>query len=105
MTIIDDWDEGPPLVPTWHVGDRVRIVRQEGILAQGHIGQVGTVVAVYSPPSTSMVVHPHAVEAVVVVDFGPDEDGPGGRDTRGYADADVEAADTPTPPRKRRKGR
>lgn len=105
MTVFDDWDEGPPLTRTWQLGDQVRVVRQEGILRQGHIGEVGTVIAVYAPPHTAPVVHLHAVEQVVLVDFGPDEDGPGGRDTWGYADADVEPADAPAPKRRRRRGR
>lgn len=107
MTIRDDWDEGPPRTRTWQIGDQVRAVRRETTLHQAHIGEVGTVVAVYSPKHTAMVVHLHAVEQVVLVDFGPDEDRAGGRDTWSYADTDLADADeeAPAPKRHRRKQR
>jgi len=73
---------------TWQVGDRVRVLRRD---AQGaeHIGDVGTVVAVTSPPHAAGIVHPNAIHQVVLLDFGPDPERYQGRDTWSYADADL----------------
>jgi hypothetical protein len=77
----------------WRKGDRVRVLRHDVSPAM-HVGDVGEVVKVLRlHPHGSMVFHPHAVEQVVIVNFGPDEDAPGGRDTWGYADADLADAD------------
>lgn len=94
----------PFVIPIWHIGDQVRVLRREGVLHQAHIGDVGAVVAVlalHPTPGGCMIYHAHAVRTVALVDFGPDDDRHGGRDAWSYADADLVDADAPMPKRKR----
>jgi hypothetical protein len=80
-------------VKRWRKGDRVKVLRHD-ISPAMHVGDVGVVARVLGlHPHGSMIFHPHAVKQVLIVDFGPDEDGPMGRDTWGYADADLADAD------------
>jgi len=94
--------EAPPAPPVYAIGARLR-VRSDSRAGRKspHVGDVGTVVAV-TPKRESYVVFLNCLDRVYTLDFGPDDDGPGGRDTWGYADADLCPADAPAPQTHRR---
>ena len=66
----------------------------QSTMTDHHIGNIGTVVAVV-PKYQAQIVYHNCLDRVYLLDFGPEDDGPGGRDTWGYADGDVQTADAP----------
>jgi hypothetical protein len=97
-----------PAPPEWRIGDRVRVLRHQlPATPPQHVGDVGVVVCVsplHGQPGGAPIVHLHARKTIVLVDFGPDADRAGGRDTWGYADTELASADAP-PKTPRRKGK
>lgn len=85
----------------WSIGDQVRT--RAARYHHKPAGVIGTVVAVEDKASAAtFALRTRALALVYLVDFGPDEQAPNGRDTWGYADVELEAADAP-PKVKRRK--
>jgi hypothetical protein len=84
-----------PQHPIFAVGDQVRVISDSRAGRKApHTGDVGTVLAV-CPKCAAQIVYHNCWELVYLLDFGPQEDGPGGRDTWAYADGDVQAVDLP----------
>ena len=93
----------PPPLPVYQVGDQLRVTHDSRAGRKApHIGDVGTVVAVI-PKELASVVYQNCRTLVYLLDFGPDEDAPSGRDTWGFADGDVLEAEAAYQPRKGRK--
>lgn len=85
----------------WRIGDQVRT--RAARYHHKPAGAVGTVVAVADKATAAtFALRTRALALVYLVDFGPDENAPNGRDTWGYADIELEAADAPPKGRKRK---
>ena len=92
----------PPPLPVYQVGDRLRVTHDSRAGRKApHIGDVGLVVAVI-PKALASVVYQNCLSRVYLLDFGPSEDAPSGRDTWGFADGDVLEAEASDRKRGRR---